>query len=128
MGANIYPEDIEEALFTDADDERQLGAYCLELIDIGAGEQRPCVHVEMRAATAAHEGELSERLRRRILARLLENNRDFRAAISEDPSAGEIVVRLHAPGDGPFADNHSRIKRRYILTSTTPGAAGSGDG
>lgn len=121
MGANIYPEDIEEALFGDADDERQLGAYCLELVDVGAGEQRPCVHVEVHEAAAVDQGELAERLRRRILDRLQQSNRDFRAAIAEDASAGELLVRLHSAGQGPFVGNRTRIKRRYIVPFTSPG-------
>ncbi|MDQ6601488.1 MAG: phenylacetate--CoA ligase family protein, partial [Chloroflexota bacterium] len=46
MGANIYPEDIEQGLFAESEDARRLGAFCLELLDLGDGEQRVCVHVE----------------------------------------------------------------------------------
>jgi len=43
--------------------------------------------------------------------------------IEQDPSAREIIVRLHRAGEGPFAMNSGRIKRRYIIPSanaTTP--------
>jgi phenylacetate-CoA ligase len=115
MGANIYPEDVEEALFADPDDARALGGFCLELLDVGGGEQRVCVHVEVEGGDDARSEALAERLRRRVYAHLLEANRDFRASVGEDRSAGEILVRLHAPGQGPFAGNAGRIKRRYIL-------------
>ena len=117
MGANIYPEDVETALFAGADDARRLGAYCLELIDIGDGEQRPCVHVEIVRGDA-NDTALAGRLRAQVLARLLANNLDFRSAVAEDASAGEIVVRLHGAGLGPFQANSDRIKRRYIVPST----------
>lgn len=115
MGANIYPAEIEHALFVENGDAQRLGDYCLELVAIGAGvEQRPCVHVEVKHG-ALEDTALAERIRERVLQRLLEANRDFRAAYSEDSTVGEIQVRLHATGDGPFAVNRNRIKRRYIL-------------
>ena len=144
MGANIYPEDVEQALFSDADDARRLGAFCLELIDVGEAEQRPCIHVEVldgagagsddggerrdsaAGAMAGSDGGadgavddpgLADRLRERVLKRLLAANHDFRASLAEDSRAGEIQVRLHRAGSGPFAANHGRIKRRYIVGS-----------
>ncbi|GAC1466906.1 MAG: phenylacetate--CoA ligase family protein [Chloroflexota bacterium] len=120
MGANIYPEDVQQALFADATDARRLGAYCLELIDIGNGEQRPCVHVEV-LAPQGDETVLSERLRQRVLDRLLSSNRDFRSAVAEDFSAAELMVQVHATGQGPFANNGTRIKHRYIVQAADPG-------
>lgn len=116
MGANIYPEDVEQALFADPDDARRLGAYCLELVDIGQGEQRPCVHVEVLGGDS-DDPALGERLRARVLDRLLASNLDFRAAAREDASAKEILVRLHPAEAGPFSQNSGKIKRRYILRS-----------
>ena len=114
MGAKIYPEDIEVGLFADAEDARRLGAYTLELLEIGPGEHRPCVHIEALDGRT-DDTAFGARLRRRILERLLATNLDFRTAVAEDPSTGDLVVRLHAPGQGPFAANSGRIKRRYIV-------------
>jgi phenylacetate-CoA ligase len=119
MGANIYPEDIEQALFDDAEDARRLGSFAMEVVDVGHGEQRPSVHVEVVEGAVEDEA-LAQRLRERVIARLLANNRDFRAAVGEDASAGEVLVRLHQPGTGPFVANQGRIKRRYILKSPVP--------
>jgi phenylacetate-CoA ligase len=114
MGANIYPEDVEQGLFADTAEARRLGAFCLEVIDVGSGEQRPCVHVEV-LDTRTDDVALAARLRERVLHRLLATNRDFHSAVAEDASAGELIVRLHGPGEGPFAVNSGRIKRRYIV-------------
>jgi phenylacetate-CoA ligase len=122
MGANIYPEDIENALFADPDDARTLGGFCLELVDVGGGEQRICVHVEAEHPTDPDA--LAARLQQRVVAHLIEHDRDFRAAVSEDSSAAQILIRLHAPGTGPFAGTGGRIKRRYILKPATPAAVG----
>jgi phenylacetate-CoA ligase len=105
MGANIYPEDVEHALFSEGSDSQRLGAFCLELVDVGEIEQRPCVHVEVLDGHTA-DADLA--------------SRDFRTAVSEDPRAGEIQVRLHGVGAGPFAGNHGRIKRRYIVGKSSP--------
>ncbi len=123
MGANIYPEDVEQALFTDAADAARLGAYCLELVEIGRGEQRSCVHVEVLPTPMDDDGALAGRLRERVVDRLLANSRDFREAVREDPTAGDILVRLHAADAGPFAANSGRIKRRYILNGTATTAS-----
>jgi phenylacetate-CoA ligase len=118
MGANIYPEDVEQALFADAADARRLGAFCLELVDVGEAEQRPCVHVEV-LEDPVDDADLAARLRERIVRRLVSANLDFRASLAEDSRAAEIQVRLYRAGSGPFAVNHGRIKRRYIVGSAT---------
>jgi len=119
MGANIYPEDVEQALFAEPSDASRLGDYCLELVDIGGGEQRPCVHVEV-VKGEVDDAPLANRLRQQVLERLLANSLDFRSAVSEDASAGEVLVQLHAPRQGPFTVNSRRIKRRYIVSTASP--------
>jgi phenylacetate-CoA ligase len=116
MGANIYPEDVEQALFAIPEDAIRLGDYCLELVDIGGGEHRPCVHVEVLGGPV-DDAALATRLQQRVLERLLLNSLDFRSAVLEDASAGELLVRLHALRQGPFTLNSRRIKRRYIVPS-----------
>jgi phenylacetate-CoA ligase len=117
MGANIYPEDVEQALFADAGDARRIGAFCLELVELGDGESRPCVHVEV-VGGLAQDPQLAERLKARLIRHLLASDRDFRTAVAEDPSAGDLQLRLHAAGAGPFAANRGRIKQRYVLSGS----------
>ncbi|HEX3605051.1 MAG TPA: phenylacetate--CoA ligase family protein [Candidatus Dormibacteraeota bacterium] len=117
MGANIYPEDVEQALHADSRIAEDLGAFCLELKEIGDGAVRPCVHVEVRGDHAG-SADLSALLRQQIVDRLLRNSQDFRAAVAENPTAAEVLVELHEPGSGPFAENSRRIKRRYIVTAS----------
>ena len=117
MGANIYPEDVEQAIFVDTDLGDRLGAFCLELREIGGGDVRPCVHVEV-TDRGADDAAIVATLRRAVVARLEQNSRDFAAAVAENPTTADFVVELHAPGDGPFAENSRRIKRRYIVRST----------
>lgn len=116
MGANIYPEDVEQAVFADAGLADRLGAFCLELREIGAGAVRPCVHVEV-TQRAGDDATIVETLRTHVVARLTANSRDFKAAVAENPTTADILVELHEPGTGPFAANSGRIKRRYIVPS-----------
>lgn len=123
MGANIYPEDIEQALFSDSALAERIGAFALELRDIGGGAVRPWVHVELDGGTDDADGHIAATLRHAIVARLEQNSRDFRAAVQESPTTAEIGIELHVPGSGPFAENSRRIKRRYIIPSQAPEAA-----
>jgi phenylacetate-coenzyme A ligase PaaK-like adenylate-forming protein len=116
MGANIYPEDVEQGLYADAALSDRIGAFALELRDIGDGAVRPMVHVELKRR-ADDDAEVIEAVRRNVVARLTENSRDFRAAIAENPSTADVRVELHDPGAGPFEENARRIKRRYIIPS-----------
>jgi len=116
MGANIYPEDVEQALFEDAALAERLAGFCLELREIGDGAVRPCVHLEGVAERIEDES-LKAAIRRRVVERLEANSRDFKAAVTENPSTAEILIEFHARGTGPFAENSRRIKRRYIVPS-----------
>jgi phenylacetate-CoA ligase len=117
MGANIYPGDVEKAIFQSAADHARFGAFCVEMMATGhAHEERPCVHLE--ALQALDEPSVREELRTRLVAHLSQVNRDFRTALTEDSTAGDVRVMFHQPGTGPFAANSSRIKRVFRVEST----------
>ena len=116
MGANIYPEDVEQALFEEGSIADRIGAFALELRDIGDGAVRPLVHVELKRRDG-NDAAVANLIRRDVVARLEHNSRDFRAAVAENPSTADFLVELHDPGQGPFAENSRRIKRRYIIPS-----------
>ncbi|MDQ1437636.1 MAG: hypothetical protein QOK43_1265 [Acidimicrobiaceae bacterium] len=116
MGANIYPEDVEQALFRDFPKADAIGAFAMELVELPDAQVRPCVHVEVAGGEesgAVDAGALSRCVRERLVA----NSGDFKTAVAEDPRTGDVVVRLHRPGEGPFAENSRRIKRRYVIKS-----------
>jgi phenylacetate-CoA ligase len=114
MGANIYPEDVEQALFSDETVAARIGAFALELRDIGGGAVRPSVHVEF-SDRRGYDDAIRTAIREAVVSRLSANSRDFRDAVAESPTTADFLVELHAPGEGPFAENSGRIKRRYII-------------
>jgi phenylacetate-CoA ligase len=111
-GANIYPEDVEWALGECADADAVVG-FALDLCEDARGVVRPLVHAECRDPGIPG---LADRLAVAVRDRLLATNADFRTAVAEDPHTGQVVVRPHPVGTGPFAANTHRIKRRYVLT------------
>lgn len=117
MGANIYPGDVEQAIFRSAADHERFGAFCMELQQASRdGEARPCLHLE--ALAPLDESTAGLEIRERLVRHLTEVNRDFRSALAEDRSAGDIQVQFHQPGTGPFAANSSRIKRVFAVSNS----------
>ena len=78
----------------------------------------PVVNLQLRegAAPAPWERDaLVERCRSGVVRHLAEVSRDFAESLAEDPSAGDLRVRVHAFGTGPFAGTDARIKNRYLV-------------
>jgi phenylacetate-CoA ligase len=108
MGANLYPEDVAVGLATDPAADR-LGAFCLELADVGDDEVRPIIHVESSGETD------TERLAGSVRTHLAEVSADYRSALAESDDAADLRVRLWPPGTGPFVADATRIKHRVIV-------------
>jgi hypothetical protein len=47
--------------------------------------------------------------------KLYELSADFRQAMHEDQSAGQLRIELHRGGEGPFAEMSQCIKQRYVI-------------
>jgi phenylacetate-CoA ligase len=117
LGANIYPEDVEQALYADAPEVEKgiIKGFAMELAENKDGHPHPVVHIELEADRQAHQLS-AKQLSDRVIARLARNSRDFKTSLSEDPKARDIEVKVHEMGTGPFEGMSGRIKRRYILT------------
>jgi phenylacetate-CoA ligase len=119
MGANIYPQDVEYGLYTGNPLAHLVESFCLELEERADLESRPVVNLQLREGAAPAPGErdaLVERCRSGVVRHLAEVSRDFAESLAEDPSAGELRVRVHAFGTGPFAGRNGRIKNVYRVT------------
>jgi phenylacetate-CoA ligase len=112
MGANIYPEDLEQCLYADRELARLARSYCLSLYESPEEGVRPFFLFEI-------EGEPNEELTRRfsesILQQLLKLNADFREAWREYPAAMVPKIQLFGLGQGPFKKDDLRIKQIRFL-------------
>ena len=113
MGANIYPDDIADAIYTDA----SLAGRILLLAPLAArGAAR-------RDPAAGRHPARARRARRRLPSTAWPADdrstcgapiRDYREAFGEYPALMVPVVRLYAAGSGPFEGSGERIKHRYL--------------
>lgn len=112
MGANIYPEDIEQALYRRPELAAATSSFCLGLEEQFAGTVRPALSFEVRDPITS---DLVDRFARAIVAELTEINADFRAAMGEHRDGVLPVVRLYAAGEGPFRRDRDRIKQTRLV-------------
>jgi phenylacetate-CoA ligase len=112
MGANIYPEDIEQCLYDEPELAQAAHSFCLSLHEGNDGSVRPRFSFEIR-------GPITDALRAkfedRIPSRLVSLNADFREATKEYPETVKPVIELFPMGAGPFAGDATRIKQARLL-------------
>ena len=112
MGANIYPEDIEQCLYADTDLAKITHSFCLALAEGARAAVNPKFIFEVDAEPTA---ELAATYRDSVLKNLIALNADFREAWQEYPETVTPVIELHRRGTGPFALDAGRIKQARLL-------------
>jgi phenylacetate-CoA ligase len=112
MGANIYPGDIEAAIYRDPALAEQVLSFRLSLSEVRPGETRPRVDVQLARGAATRE--LRADLASAIEQQLATQNRDYQEAMREHPRLMVPLVELHERGTGPFHGDGDRIKHRYV--------------
>ena len=112
MGANIYPEDLEQCLYAEPTLSRITHSFCLALAEGAGGAVNPKFLFEIDAEPSAA---LALTFREAMLRRLLALNADFREAWKEYPQTVQPVIELHRRGTGPFAVDSTRIKQIRLV-------------
>ena len=112
MGANIYPQDIEAAIYSEPELARRVRSFQLCVLESLPGETKPCVSIQLESGDPTQE--LCGRLSSVLEKWLLSTNRDYQEAVKEYPELMRPVVQLYKAGEGPFAGSEARIKHRYI--------------
>lgn len=112
MGANIYPEDIEQCLYNDTALAAITSSFCLSVAEGPDGAVRPRFLFEVsREPNAA----LARRFAESIVPKLVSLNADFREAWREYPDTLVPDIQLYRIGQGPFAGDSDRIKQARFL-------------
>jgi phenylacetate-CoA ligase len=112
MGANIYPEDVETIVYSDALLAKEVNSFSLSLIEDAGGNPRACFEFEL--LDNARKDEIEGRLRELLGPELTKLSADYKKAQDEYPQAVEPVIKLYGMHEGPFKDDQGRIKKRYI--------------
>ena len=112
MGANIYPEDIEQCLYAEPGLARITHSFCLSLIENADVSVRPrfVFEVDVEPTEA-----LKQTFRDTMLKRLVALNADFREAWKEYPETLVPDIQLFGMGQGPFAGDKGKIKQTRVL-------------
>lgn len=121
MGANIYPEDIEQCLYQDTELAELTHSFCLSVAEDANGAVRPRFLFEV---TEEPDDALERRFAESIVPRLVALNADFREAWHEYPETLVPEIVLYRLGEGPFAADSGKIKQVRFLAA---GARSSDD-
>ena len=137
MGANIYPQDVENGLYADERAAALIGAFTLALEDDPRGgaaagtDQQPVVHLLLRpdhGLVDAGKTELARTCREGLVAYLARVSRDFAQSLEESERTADIRIEVHEEGEGPFAGDRDRIKRVYLQRGAAESGPADGDG
>ncbi|MBI3110952.1 MAG: phenylacetate--CoA ligase family protein [Ignavibacteriales bacterium] len=115
MGANIYPEDLEQSLYAEPHLSKITRSFCLSLAESEDASVRPRFIFEVDAEPTE---ELRATYRDAMLRRLVALNADFREAWREYPETLVPEIQLYRVGEGPFAGDKGKIKQTRILAAS----------
>ena len=110
MGANIYPADVERALYSQSQLAAGLASFMLLI-----GESH-CIHPKLCVEwiTADVPDLPLQQLAREVEENLAKINSDFRNARVESAANMKVELAIYGCGTGPFAGKDRRIKNRYV--------------
>ena len=114
MGANIYPEDIEQCLYQDTGLAEITHSFCLSVAEGANGAVRPRFLFEV---SEEPDADLQRRFAESIVPRLVALNADFREAWHEYPETLVPEIQLYGLGEGPFASDGGKIKQVRFLAA-----------
>ncbi len=114
MGANLYPEDVEQALYSAPELAKLTNSFCISLVEEIDGGVRPCFAFEIVSPITP---DLQAAFETQIIAGVEALNADFREALVEHAAAATPQIQLHPRGTGPFAGDAGRIKQVRLARS-----------
>ena len=112
MGANIYPEDVESIVYSDLLLANNINSFSISLEEDAGGNPRPCFEFELLDIN--QKAKVEEKLGNIVSSGLAKLSLDYKKAKDEYPQAVEPIVRIFGMHEGPFKDDQSRIKKRYV--------------
>ena len=114
MGANIYPEDIEQCLYADKELAKITRSFCQSVLEGKNATVRPAFYFEI---TETPTDDLKKKFAESILEKLILLNSDFREAWHEYAETLKPEIYLFSLGEGPFKNDGSKIKQSRMIKS-----------
>lgn len=115
MGANIYPEDLEQCLYADEALSKITKSFCMSLSENENAEVRPAFYFEITVNPDEQDEQLEAQFATSILQQLVELNADFREAWYEYPDTMVPEIHLFKEGEGPFKADQGKIKQARLI-------------
>jgi len=113
MGANIYPEDIESAVYADKYLSKITRSFCQTTEEGEDGQHRALFMFEIEDEVITPK--LTKLFKAHVLEHLINLNLDFREAYNENPKSLVPIIELYDVGDGPFKMKDGQIKQKRLL-------------
>ena len=112
MGANIYPEDIEQCLYADKELAKITRSFCQSVLEGKNATVRPAFYFEI---TETPTDNLKNKFAESILEKLIILNADFREAWHEYADTLKPEIYLFPIGEGPFKNDGTKIKQSRMI-------------
>jgi phenylacetate-CoA ligase len=112
MGANIYPEDIENCIYADPVLSHITRSFCQSVGETKDRQVKPVFYFEI---TTPPTNELIQHFQNSITENLRTINLDYKSAWSEYKETLIPEIHLFLVGEGPFKMENSQIKQRRVL-------------
>ena len=111
MGANIYPEDIEQCVYADAELSKITRSFCQGIAEKN-NNVKPAFYFEIMVDPSKN---LELMFQKSITENLRKINLDYREAWRENKESLIPEIHLHKIGEGPFKMETGQIKQRRML-------------
>ncbi len=112
MGANIYPEDIEQCVYADKQLSEITRSFFQSVVEKEGNKIRPAFYFEISVDPSK---DLEFKFQTSIIENLKKINLDFREAWKEYSDTLLPEIHLYKIGDGPFKMVPGQIKQRRML-------------
>jgi phenylacetate-CoA ligase len=112
MGANIYPEDIEQCIYADAELSKITCSFCQSIAEKEDSKVRPALYFEINTAPSK---ELELKFQASITGNLKKINMDYKEAWKEYSEVLLPEIHLYRTGEGPFKMENGQIKQKRLL-------------
>lgn len=117
-GANVYPENVETALFQIAE-IRMINSFKLQKAIDDKFNERVKILIELRKDNETSDKQkrikIQDKFHRILLAKLLEINSDYKESYLHNPQSADFEVIVYNYKEGPFFKDISSIKIAKVV-------------